>query len=256
MKLPARKLSANSALKIPKRTRAAKSHNREARGIDREAFRAALTERHLEGGPQLRRDVLALFKSTLKFAMDEATILFDAGRLGGLEMARHIAAIYDEILISLYEYTVTHIIRVSNPTRGERMAFCVVGGNGRSEMAPFSDLDLLFLIADKKGSAFTETVTEHMLYMLWDMNLKVGYSTRSIDQCLTLAKEDQTILTALLDMRYLCGDEDLANELYTRFRGEVTKGKGRAYIKKARAACVICMCFIGSRAILIRTVRS
>jgi len=84
--------------------------------------------------------------------------------------------------------------------------------------------------ADKKGSAFTETVTEHMLYMLWDMNLKVGHSSRSIDQCLSLAKEDQTILTALLDMRYLAGERDLADQLYSKFRKDVTKGKGRNYI--------------------------
>ena len=223
MKLPERISSSKPHLKIPKRKRATK-------GIDRDALGAALSSRHEEGGPQLRRDVLDIIKSTLKMAMDEATDLFSAGRLGGLEMARQIAAIYDDILTALYDYTVTHIIRVSNPTRRERMAFCVVGGNGRNEMAPYSDLDLLFLIADKKGSAFTEMVTEHMLYMLWDLNMKVGHSTRSIDQCLSLAKEDQTILTALLDMRYLSGDEDLANQLYARFRREVTKGKGRSYI--------------------------
>ena len=199
-------------------------------GIDPHELRVALTERHKEGGPQLRKDILALFKSTHEKAMADAVQLFLAGRLGGLEMAHRICAIHDHILTALFDYTVTHIIRSSNPTENERMAVCVVGGSGRGEMAPFSDVDILFLLANKKGSAFTESVTEHMLYMLWDLGLKVGHSTRSIDQCISLAKEDQTILTALLDVRYLSGDEDLSNALYTRFRREITKGSGRAYI--------------------------
>ena len=97
-------------------------------------------------------------------------------------------------------------------------------------MAPESDVDLLFLIAEKKGSAYTEQVTEYMLYMLWDLGLKVGHATRTVEQSIKLAKEDQTILTALLDLRFLRGDETLSNELYAKFRKNITKGKGRAYI--------------------------
>ena len=223
MKLPGR-ISLKSELAIPRHSQAIQT------GLDKEKLRALLAQRHEEGGPHLRRDILDVFKSTRQSAMDIAIELFESGRLGGLEMARRIAAIHADILRALYDYTVTHIIRASNPTASERMSVCVVGGNGRGEMAPFSDVDLLFLVADKKGSAFTETVTEYMLYMLWDMNLKVGHSTRSVEQCISLAKEDQTILTALLDMRYLAGDEDLADLLYQKFRREITKGKGRAYI--------------------------
>ena len=66
--------------------------------------------------------------------------------------------------------------------------------------------------------------------MLWDLGLKVGHSSRTVEQCLKLAKEDQTILTSLLDMRFLEGDEKLSNDLYAAFRKTITKGKGRAYI--------------------------
>ena len=97
-------------------------------------------------------------------------------------------------------------------------------------MAPESDVDLLFLTASKKGSAHTEALTEYMLYMLWDLGLKVGHSSRTVEQCLKLAKEDQTILTSLLDMRFLAGDEKLSNDLYAAYRKTVTKGKGRSYI--------------------------
>ena len=66
--------------------------------------------------------------------------------------------------------------------------------------------------------------------MLWDLGLKVGHATRTVEQSIKLAKEDQTILTALLDLRFLRGDETLSNELYAKFRKNITKGKGRAYI--------------------------
>ena len=97
-------------------------------------------------------------------------------------------------------------------------------------MAPESDLDLLFLVADKKVSDDTKEITEYILYMLWDMGLKVGHAVRTIEQSIKLAKEDQTILTSLLDIRYLAGDETLAKTLYAKFRKNVAKGKGRAYI--------------------------
>ena len=163
-------------------------------------------------------------------ALSDAQKRFELGRLGGLETARMIASIHDILVQAAYRFVTAHIIHVSNPTEGEHMAVCAVGGYGRGEMAPGSDLDLLFLQAHKKGSAYTESVTEYLLYLLWDIGLKVGHSTRSADQCIKLAKTDQTILTALLDLRFICGDEDLAQDLYVRIRKDLTRGKGRAYI--------------------------
>jgi len=136
----------------------------------------------------------------------------------------------DEILSALYHYAAHHIVQTSHPASAERMALCAVGGYGRGEMAPFSDLDLLFVLADKKGSSFTESVTEYVLYMLWDLGLKVGQSTRTIDQCISLAKEDQTILTALLDLRFIAGDKQLASDLHLKYGKFVSAGRGRNYI--------------------------
>jgi len=183
-----------------------------------------------ESGLQVRGQVLALLKSELDQALGQAKELFTQARIDGLECARLIAAIHVEIVTALYDFTTIHVVRASNPTRAETMALCAVGGFGRGEMAPHSDLDLLFLMADKKGSAFTENVTEYILYMLWDLGLKVGHATRTIDQSIKLAKEDQTILTSLLDLQYLCGEEDLATALFSKFAKDITRGKGRAYI--------------------------
>ncbi|GLQ20636.1 [protein-PII] uridylyltransferase [Algimonas porphyrae] len=177
-----------------------------------------------------RKAVLSILGETLSAAMELARERFDRGRLDGLETARLISAIHDDIVMALWDYATTHEIRASNPTESERIALCAVGGYGRSEMAPFSDLDLLFLTNDKKASPYVERLTEFVLYMLWDLGLKVGHAVRTVDQSIKLAKEDQTILTALLDVRVLRGDRALASELYTRFRRDITKGSGRAYI--------------------------
>ena len=177
--------------------------------IDGQALRRKLTHiAEAENGD--RNLVKEALQNELEVAKSLAVEMFERGRLNGLEMARRISAIHDEILTALYDYAVHHVVRAPNPTTAERMAICAVGGYGRAEMAPFSDLDLLFVLADKKGSSFTESVTEYVLYMLWDLGLKVGHSTRTTEQCITLAKEDQTILTALLDLRFIAGDKDLS----------------------------------------------
>jgi [protein-PII] uridylyltransferase len=201
-------------------------------GLDEQALRQHLSDVAKEGGSHKRSRILEALRQTLTTAMAQTEELFSMGRLGGLETAARIAAIHDVIITTLFDYTTSHEIRASNPTEAERFALCGVGGYGRAEMAPQSDVDLLFLISEKKGSAYTEQVTEYMLYMLWDLGLKVGHATRTIEQCLSLAKEDQTILTALLDLRFLRGDRLLADQLYSQFRKDVTRGKGRKYIAK------------------------
>jgi len=182
-----------------------------------------------EGG-DYRPEILTLFKGELEAALDSARKHFEMGRLGGLEMARLIASIHDDIVTTLYDFATKHAVSSESPIDVERLTLCAVGGYGRGEMAPGSDLDLLFLTADKKDSPFAEQVTEYILYMLWDLGLKVGHSSRTPDQCLSLAKEDQTILTALLDLRYLRGDEALSRVLFARFRKNISRGKGRNYI--------------------------
>jgi [protein-PII] uridylyltransferase len=98
------------------------------------------------------------------------------------------------------------------PTRGERLAVLGVGGYGRGEMAPHSDVDLPFL-TPTKITPWVETVVESMLYVLWDLKLKVGHATRTIRDCVKLAGEDVTIRTSLLEQRAICGEAALAQEL-------------------------------------------
>ena len=92
----------------------------------------------------------------------------------------------------LYDFTVKHVFYAQNPTESEHIAVVATGGYGRGALAPGSDIDLLFVVPYKQ-TAWGESVIEFMLYMLWDLGLKVGHATRSIDECIRLAKSDHTI---------------------------------------------------------------
>ena len=117
----------------------------------------------------------------------------------------------------------------ATPTEAERLSVLAVGGYGRFEMAPFSDVDLLFL-TPYKITPWAESVIESMLYMLWDLRLKVGHSSRTIRDCLRLGGEDFTIRTAMLEQRYVCGDTGLAQELEQKLWSELFAGSAREFI--------------------------
>ncbi|NBZ88553.1 [protein-PII] uridylyltransferase [Rhodobacteraceae bacterium CYK-10] len=112
----------------------------------------------------------------------------------------------------------------------ERLAVLAVGGFGRAEMAPQSDVDLLFLYP-LKITARAESIIETMLYILWDLKLKVGHSSRTVKDCLRLGREDITIRTALLEHRAICGDRALASELDDKLWSELFRNTGRDFIE-------------------------
>ena len=148
---------------------------------------------------------------------------------GGLETARLLSAVTDEVITALYDFTTVHVFRARNPTEGERLTLLAVGGYGRGALAPFSDIDLLFL-RPYKQTAHVESVIEYMLYALWDMGFKVGHASRTVEDCLKLSREDITIRTSILEARRLTGDEAMAEQLRRRFRDEVVKGAGPEFV--------------------------
>jgi [protein-PII] uridylyltransferase len=147
----------------------------------------------------------------------------------GLDTARLLCAVQDEVIHALYDYTTTHVIRARNPTEAERIAIVATGGYGRGVMAPSSDTDLLFL-RSYKASPHTESVIEYMLYAMWDMGLKVGHAFRTPNECVKLAAEDVTIKTSMLDARFICGDEVLAADMFELFQKDAVKGKDALFI--------------------------
>ncbi len=107
----------------------------------------------------------------------------------GAAVMREQCFLMDQLIRALFDVVTTEIYPLPNPTAGERLALVAVGGYGRSELAPFSDIDLLFLLPYKQ-TPHTEQVVESLLYLLWDLRLKIGQATRSVDECLRQAKAD------------------------------------------------------------------
>jgi [protein-PII] uridylyltransferase len=147
----------------------------------------------------------------------------------GRRCAERLCFIQDEIIRILFAAATRHLYRSPVPTGAERMAVVATGGYGRGLMAPESDIDLLFILPYKQ-TAWGEQVAEAILYCLWDMGLKVGHATRSVDESIRQARGDMTIRTAILETRFLTGDQPLYNELVARFDKEVVQGSAAEFV--------------------------
>jgi [protein-PII] uridylyltransferase len=189
----------------------------------------ALTGPEQEGSsPQVRAEALALLKQFNAAGREQARLQLEADGKGQACAAR-ISALQDELIAIIYDFAVTHVYRVKNPSRGERMAIVAVGGYGRGTLAPGSDIDLLFLLPYKQ-TAWGEAVVEYVLYMLWDMGFKVGHATRNVNDCIRLSTGDMTIRTSILEARFIWGERELFDELTERFDREVVAGTGSQFI--------------------------
>src|SRR6267143_5091273 len=147
----------------------------------------------------------------------------------GRRCAERLCFIQDEIIRILFAAATRHLYRSPIPSGSERMAIVATGGYGRGLMAPGSDIDLLFLLPYKQ-TAWGEQIAEAILYCLWDMGLKVGHATRSVDDCIRLAQADMTIRTALLEARFLLGDRVLFDEMVARFDRQVVQGSAAEFV--------------------------
>ncbi|GAN53931.1 PII uridylyl-transferase [Tanticharoenia sakaeratensis NBRC 103193] len=144
---------------------------------------------------------------------------FEAREIKGVEAGRLLAALIDGVIATLGSLArdATATNADSGPAdAADALCIAATGGYGAGLLAPFSDIDLLFLSGEQPSPRVLARV-EYVLYFLWDLGLRVGHATRSISQCLTLAGEDATIRTALLDARRLWGEPELFASFSARF---------------------------------------
>src|SRR3954465_13115372 len=200
--------------------------------IDADALRRALTALARESGApgSLRKAGLDLIKDAFTVGRERVRYAVEKEGLPGLAAARALSQLQDAIIQVIYDFAVKHVYYAQNPSTAERIAVVATGGYGRGELAPGSDIDLLFLRPFKQ-TAWGESVIEFILYMLWDLGLKVGHATRSLTESVRLAKLDITIRTAILEARYLWGDRGLYDELRAKFWKEVATGNGRDFVE-------------------------
>ena len=154
-------------------------------------------------GPVGRDAALTLLRRHLVRLQASVQEEFETGHLPGLTAARRLGVLTDGLIVAIHAYSFA--VSTEMDASPQRAALVATGGYGRGVLAPFSDIDLLFVSVDAPAPP-TRRMVEFMLYLLWDLGLKVGHATRSVAECLEDARSDATVQTALLDARFLAGD--------------------------------------------------
>jgi len=171
---------------------------------------------------------LAASKRFLAHYRDRIKELHCSGA-SGIDVVRDITKMSDIMIVKLFRSILADIAPINR--REEQLTLVAVGGYGRGELNPYSDIDLMFLYKGKDQQRI-EDIAQKLLYFLWDMRLDVGYSVRTIADCIEMAGNDLTVRTALLDSRYLAGGRLLFKELQkTIFNQVLTKGSD-AFIRE------------------------
>ena len=174
-------------------------------------------------------EIFSLYKSALDGARSEIRRRFEEDAWPASESIRAEAMLMDELIGSITSFTQKTVYPLANPTKGEKVSVLAAGGFGRQELAPYSDIDLIFLVP-YKVTPHTEQVIEFILYALWDMGLAVGHATRSVDDAIRLAKEDLTIRTNMLETRCISGDRPLFDTFWQRYVEEVIEEGQLAFV--------------------------
>ena len=201
------------------------------------------TSRHLEQvlahaenqlaatGTRRPTEVLPLYKKFLKIEEHRLRLKHQAGG-GGREICARRADLVDILL--------RHVFAAAAVAAGSHeetprvpLALIALGGYGRGELNPFSDVDVMLLHGPKarKVPPYIKQIVEQILYLLWDIGFKVGHSTRSIKEAIAQANRDMRTKTAMLESRYLAGEAELARQFREQFRSKCVAGHERGYIE-------------------------
>jgi [protein-PII] uridylyltransferase len=201
----------------------------------RDIFQAAqvfecLRAEDLRDAGDIRQASVRALKDGIAQGRDRIAASIEANPRAARDAVRAYCYLTDQVVSVVYRVGCELLHPNPNPTEGERLSILAVGGYGRGEMAPYSDVDLLFLMP-WKITPWAESLIESMLYILWDLHLKVGHASRSVRDCLRLGREDYTIRTALLEHRFLVGDASLANDLDSSLKSDLFRNTESDFIE-------------------------
>ena len=200
--------------------------------IDRRTLAENLDRRALAAANETERRTYLIedLKAAHKAGAAAIQARLEKNKATGAETVAAHSFLMDQIIRVLFDYANAHLLQRSTRTTGDRVSIVAIGGYGRGELAPLSDIDLLFLLPYKPTPS-TEQLVEFMLYVLWDLGLKVGHAVRSVDENIRQAKADFTIRTTLLEARWVWGDQELAAELIARFKKEIKRGTAAEFVQ-------------------------
>jgi len=178
-------------------------------------------------------DTLDLYRRFLKLEEHRLRLAHKAGE-PGRDLVRKRSELFTVVLRHIFQMCIEDAARSrGEEIRNDMISLLAVGGFGRGELCPHSDIDILFLYskqAAKPHGKFVEDVVEQVLYILWDVGLKVGPATRTLDEVIEHANDDMQTKTALLEARLLAGPEEIFDEFKRRFKRLCIQGKEQAYL--------------------------
>src|SRR5947209_6933187 len=183
-------------------------------------------------GARRPTEVLPLYKKFLKIEEHRLRLKHQAGG-GGHEICARRADLVDVLLRHVFAAAAAAAAAGSEEIPRVPLALIALGGYGRGELNPFSDVDVMLLHGPKAGkvSPYIEQIVEQILYLLWDIGFKVGHSTRSIKEAIAQANRDMRTKTAMLESRYLADDPESARQFREQFRSKCVAGHEREYIE-------------------------
>ncbi len=171
----------------------------------------------------LRNKASALLRDHLRHTHAEAERqLFENG--DGTACAEFLSQAEDDIIRALFTCAAT-----ATNAKADNISVIAVGGYGRATLAPGSDIDLLFLVPDVASDQVNKLV-EFILYALWDARQKVGHATRTIEDCIKMARSDNTINTSMLEARFIAGDATLFTSMVQRYRQSVVQKNAKSFV--------------------------
>ncbi|PYJ70543.1 MAG: [protein-PII] uridylyltransferase [Verrucomicrobia bacterium] len=174
-------------------------------------------------------EVLPLYKKFLNVEEHRLRLRHQAGG-GGREICARRAELVDVLL--QYVFGAASAAARENGQPEVPLALIALGGYGRGELNPFSDVDVMLLHRQRAEiSPHLEEMVNQLLYILWDSGFKVGHSTRSIKEAIAQANSDMRTKTAMLESRFLAGDRELAGEFREQFRSKCVEGHEREYVE-------------------------
>jgi [protein-PII] uridylyltransferase len=175
-----------------------------------------------------RSDFLHSLKALIASAQERIRQEHDAGARGR-NVVRHLTALVDDVVRTIFQYVIAHY-----SSEGKPCALLALGGYGRGELNPYSDVDLMFLCHRTPP----DKLIRESLYLLWDVGYTLGYSVRTRRDAVRMAETDLTARTAMMEARFVDGDQ----WLFQWFQEEVchrrfTRRRRRAFIRHKSEEC-------------------
>ena len=192
--------------------------------FDRRALAGAIARL----GRDDRKGALQLMRRARDNGRRELCRRLDAGA-SGAEIVAAQTSLIDQLLCVQLDRAAGTIYPQPNPTTANRLSLVAVGGHGRGDLSPHSDIDILFL-HPYKLTGRSEQIIEHLLYTMWDVGFSVGHATRSVADCLRRAQNDMTIRTSVLESRHVWGDQALYDAFRRRFLTELVPGTEAEFV--------------------------